>query len=492
MKRSVYTIGSLLILLIAAFIFVLVPIFSGGRAQKRLPAFGKYDGTEIRYEQNSDFANYVARYADYYKNQGLEINNSNYYYIFNYAFNTTVSQLAYRNAVKKSGYTVPKTAVNRALMTYFTDEKGAYSSKLYKKAVNDNPAGVEDLRKDIIGTLTTQRYAEDSFGGQTPLGKETLYGLKASTAEAEFISKLGENQKSLNLAVFNMDEFPQTEKVAYGKANAEKFVKYDFSVITVSDKSKAESVAKRIANNEITFADAVSEYSTKSYSTDSGKINNKYHYQIEKFLVNKDDMAKISALDVDAVSEPLQTSVGYTIFKADSAAIQPNFTEDATVSTVYNYLTTNEFSVIENYFTARAEEFATAAANGFSAACTRFNAKKVSVPAFPVNYGDLSVANKLDTSLEGLSGASTNETFLKAVASLGAGEISKPIVNSRSVLVFQVEKANVKPEEPVPAEAIKDELTNYDASSAQAALLASPKLENNLSDVFFKYMMNNN
>ena len=40
MKRSVYTIGSLVILLIAAFIFVLVPIFSGGKAQKRMPAFG--------------------------------------------------------------------------------------------------------------------------------------------------------------------------------------------------------------------------------------------------------------------------------------------------------------------------------------------------------------------------------------------------------------------------------------------------------------------
>ena len=87
MKRSVYTIGSLIILLIAAGIFVLVPIFSAGMGHKRLPAFGKYDGTEIRYEQGTDFANYVANIAENFKNSGREINDSNYDYIFEYAFN---------------------------------------------------------------------------------------------------------------------------------------------------------------------------------------------------------------------------------------------------------------------------------------------------------------------------------------------------------------------------------------------------------------------
>lgn len=494
MKRSVYTIGSLIILLIAAFIFVLVPIFAGGKGQKRMPAFGSYDGTEIRYEQNTDFANYVARYADYYKNQGIEINNSNYYYIFNYAFNATVTQLAAKKAVKKSGYQIPKTAVNRALMPYFTDETGKYSSKLYKIALKDRPAQIEDMRNELTATLVSQRYAEDSFGGQTPFGKASLYGLKSSEKETAFISKMGENQKSFNLAVFNMNEYPESEKVAYGKANAEKFVKYDFSVITVDDKSKAESIAKRIANNEITFADAVSQYSNKSYSsTDSGKINNKYQYQIEKFLADKNDLETLKNLAVDAVSAPVKTTVGYTLFRNDSAAVQPDFKDSAVINTVYSYLNSNEFSVIENYYTERAKKFAEAAkAKSFAAAVTQFNAKKVDVPAFPVNYGDLSVMNKLNTSLDGLAGASTNETFIKAAMKLKKDELSEPIVNGRNILVLQLNKDNVKPEDPIPQEALKDELTNYDATSAQSALLSSPKLVNNLSDVFFKYIMNNN
>ena len=149
---------------------------------------------------------------------------------------------------------------------------------------------------------------------------------------------MGNGQRSFNMAVFNMSDYPDSEKVAFGKANSQKFVKYDFSVITVSDKAKAASLLKRINENAITFEDAVSE-SQKIYSNDSGKINSKYHYQIEKFLKQAEDMEKLAALEEGAVSEPVQTSVGYSIFKANSAKTEPDFSSSETVRTVYNYLT---------------------------------------------------------------------------------------------------------------------------------------------------------
>lgn len=491
MKKSFYTIGSLIILLIAAFIFVLVPIFAGGRVSNNLPAFGKYDGTEIKYEQNSEFANYVARYAEYYKNQGIEISNSNEYYIFNYAFNTTVTQLAYQKAVKKSGYVVPTTAINRAVRPYFADETGNFSQKLYNIALKDRPDDIAALRDDFRSTLTTQRYAEDSFGGQSVLGNDVLYGLKKNSKEASFLKEMSEGQRTLNVASFNMADYPDSEKVAYGKANSEKFVKYDFSIITVADKGKAASLAKRIKGNEITFADAVSE-SQKSYSNDSGKINSKYHYQIEKFLANKEDMAKITGLNIDEVSDPVQTTVGYSIFKVDTAAKTPDFKDEATIRTVYNYLTANEFSHIEDYYTETAKAFATVAKNkGFNAACTQYNVKKASVPAFALNYGNASVLTKLDTSIDGLSGTDRNETFLKTAFGLKNGELSAPIVNNRNVIVMQVTGSDLKAADPIPAEALADELSNFDTSSAQQALLTSPKLVNNVQDVFFNHMMKN-
>lgn len=492
MKRSVYTIGSLIILLIAAFIFVLVPIFQGGKMGKRLPVFGKYDGTEIRYEQDTDFYNYVARYAEYYKNQGIEIKDSAQFYLFNYAFNATVTELAYKKAVAKAGYKVPETAINRAIKPYFTDDNGNFSQKLYNISVSNNSDSVASLRNQIASTLTTSRYAEDSFGGQTALGNGTLYGLKTSGAEADFIHEMGNGQRSFNMAVFNMSDYPDSEKIAFGKANAEKFVKYDFSVITVSDKAKAASILKRINENAITFEDAVNE-SQKIYSNDSGKINSKYHYQIEKFLKQPADMEKLAALEEGAVSEPLQTSVGYSIFKADSAKAEPDFSDNTTVRTVYNYLTANEFSHIEDYYKETAKNFSSVAKpRGFNAAVNQYNAKKVSVPEFALNYGGLSVMAKLDTTLDGLSGADTNKNFLTSVFSLKDGELSEPITNGNNILVLQVAKSNVAAQEPIPAEALNDELTNYDVTSAQTALLSSPKLVNNVQEVFYKYFMTNN
>lgn len=493
MKKSVYTIGSLIILLIAALIFVLVPIFQGGKLGGQLPVFGKYDGTEIRYEQNSDFYNYVARYAENFKSQGIEITDSNQYYLFDYAFNATVTRLAYMSAVKKAGYKVPATAVNRVIKAFgqFSDENGEFSQKLYNIQLHNNPDAVASLRADVESSLVANRYSEDSFGGQTPFGSETLYGLKVSDAEAKFIQKMGNSQSSFNAAVFNMNDYPDSEKKAYGKANAQKFVKYDLSVITVADKAKASSIAKRISENAVTFADAVSE-SQKNYSNDSGKINSKYHYQIEKFLKNAEDMEKIASLKADEVSEPIQTNVGWSLFKADKASVQPDFNSTEVIRTVYNYLTANEASHIENYYNETAKAFATVAKNkGFNAAVTQYNAKKVSIPAFALNYGGLSVLSKLNTSLDGLSGADRNENFLKTAFGLKKGEISEPVTNGRNIIVLQLSESGIAAKDATPLEALTDEFRNYNSSSAQSALLSSPKVVNNVYDTFYNYFKKN-
>ena len=80
MKKSFYTVGSLVILLIAAFVFVLVPVLAGHNPGANIPAFGKYEGTEIRYG-DSDFDNYLSNYAEYYKQQGYDYSKS-YYSLF--------------------------------------------------------------------------------------------------------------------------------------------------------------------------------------------------------------------------------------------------------------------------------------------------------------------------------------------------------------------------------------------------------------------------
>jgi hypothetical protein len=488
MKKSFYTIGSLIILLISAVVFVLVPAMLGHGDKNKLPPFGKYDGIEIKYEQGSDFADYVSRYADMLKNQGQEVDTQAYYYIFNYAFNATVQKIAFSKAVQKSGYTVPQSAVNRAMLPYFSDSNGKYSPKLYKEA----PASsIESMQKEFRSTLITGRYSDDCFGSQNAVGKEALYGLKASSAETAFLQNIGKTSRTFNMVSFDMKDYPDSEKIAYGTANAKKFVKYNMSVITCEDKSKASSVAKRLANNEIKFADAVGEYSKKTYSNENGKLTNAYYYQLEKIVKNADDLKAVTTLAKGTVSKVIQTNEGFSLFYADDTPVQPDFTNDATIKDVYNYLNMYESGHIEDYYTNLAKDFAAAAsANSFDEACTQFNLTKTEVAAFPLNYGSVSLAGSVDTKNEALSGADTNESFLKTAFTLKQNEISVPVVNGKKVLVLQFtgeSTAEVLPE----ASTLKGEISNYDQSSASAMLMKSPKLENNLTTVFFKNFMKN-
>ena len=147
------------------------------------------------------------------------------------------------------------------------------------------------------------------------------------------------------MAVFSTKDYPAEEKIRFGKENAAKFNSYDMSVITVDDKATATKVAKRIQNGEITFEDAVTEYSDKNFSNSEGKLTNKFQYQIENILANKADLAKVVDLATDSVSEVIETTIGFSIFKANGDKTPLNFDEASAATTIGNYMTNYEASV---------------------------------------------------------------------------------------------------------------------------------------------------
>jgi parvulin-like peptidyl-prolyl isomerase len=481
MKKSVYTIGSLIILLICAFVFVLLPALTGiSSKQEKLPAFGKYNGKEIKYEQGTDLYNFVSYYGQMVQsqNQNQQIDTSSYYYIFNYAFNSTVLKMAYADAVDKSGYIVPNESINRSMAAYFTDETGKYSSKIYKQTPEST---IIRMRKDAEGNLTSARYSDDNFGSNTDtLGTEQLFGIKESDAELDFLTSCNTNKRGFDMVVFNTNDYPTEEILKFANKNTQKFVKYDLSVITTEDESKAKTVIKRLNNNEITFADAVSEYSTKNFSNTEGKITGSYQYQVENILDNKEDISVIAALSSDSPSSIIKTTTGYSIFKKDSNSVNPDFDNETVINDVTTYINNYEMSVIEDYFVAKATDFTTLAINSnFDSACSKLSYDKITIEPTPLNYGNVSAFKTLSTNVYGLD---TNETFLKTAYSLNKGDISKPIVVNKNIVVVQyTTEDNSISEEPVAFTS----LSSYDENAAQNFIMDNPKLENNLSEVFF-------
>ncbi len=481
MKKSVYTIGSLIILLICAFVFVLLPALTGiSSKQEKLPAFGKYNGKEIKYEQGTDLYNFVSYYGQMVQaqNQNQQIDTSSYYYIFNYAFNSTVLKMAYSDAVSKSGYIVPKESVNRSMVSYFTDETGKYSSKIYKQTAEST---INQMRKDAEENLISARFSDDNFGSTTDtLGSEQLFGIKESDAELDFLTAGNTNKRGFDMVVFNTDNYPTEEVLNFANKNTQKFVKYDLLILTTEDESKAKKVLTRLGNNEITFADAVSEYSTKNFSNTEGKITGSYQYQIESILDNKEDIATISTLANDTNSSIIKTTTGYSIFHCNGSSTTPDFQDETTLNDVTSYMKNYEMSAIEDYFVSKATDFTTLALNSdFTSACTKLDYEKITIEPIPLNYGNVSAFKTLNSNVYGLD---SNETFLKTAFSLKKGDISKPMVVNKNIVVVQyTTEDNSVSEEP----AAFTELTSYDETAAQNFIMDNPKLENNLTEVFF-------
>ncbi len=488
MKRNtVYTLGSLIILLICAFCFVVLPAVEGRTSRNQggdTPVFGKYNGKEIKYEQGSEFANFVSQYGQMYQMRGQQLDQTTYYQIFNQAFKSTVMNYAYSEAVKKSGYVVPKTAITRSILPYFQDENGNYSSKLYKQASDDIK---QDLHNSAESALIADRFANDNFASNDErVGITPLYGLKNSEAEKKFIASMNKEQRSFNVAAFSKSDYPLEEKLKFANQNAALFNKYDMSIVTVEEKSNAESIAKRIANNEITFEDAISEYSEKTYSSSDGKLTNAYQYQISNILQNKDDLAAITGLSAGATSDIIQTNTGYSIFKNNAAVTKPDFNSEDLQRVVSTYISAYELTLIEDYFTAKANDFIKEAkASDFTSAAEKLNVKTSEISQFPLNYGNVSVLNSLDTSAEGMSNADKNENFLKTAFSLKLNELSEPVVLNNNIIVLQYTKAGSSVDDDVNVNL----LVSYDQTSATDSIMKSDKLEDNFLTVYFDNYM---
>lgn len=489
MKKTMLFIGSVIILIISAVTFIFIPAMSDGLSQKAL-VFGKYGNKKIEYKQGTEFANAVANYSEMYRNQGQELNDTAYFYIYNYAFNSAVQAVAYAESVKKSGYFPSEKAISRAMLPYFSDEDGNYSQAIYNSIPQED---IKNLRSQISKSFVWNRYSEDLLGSQAEVNGHKMFGLKSSQKELEFLAKMGAEKHSFDMAVFNKADYPVSEVKAYAQENKEKFSKFNLSIISVKEASQAKKVLNQIKNNEITFADAVNEYSDKAYSGSDGLITTNFGYQISEMLKNEDSYEQLSSLKSEELSDVIETNAGFAIFRCNLEKTEANIDDEATLASVKDYITEREVSKIEDFYIQKAESFKNDAQNSnFERACFVANCKYVSVPAFPLNYDNSPMFETVSSDVKELSSALTNENFLQTAFSLKEGEVSSPVVLGESVVVLKstgIQNDSVTDE---MTDSISSKVAEFDSSASQTALFNSDKVENKVSEVFFNEIMANN
>ncbi|MGI5077691.1 peptidylprolyl isomerase [Treponema maltophilum] len=484
--KTFLSVGSVIILVLAAISFIVIPAMLPG-SQRQLPPVGSYRGTKIEYTTGSYFANAVDYYdreeREQLKKQNKSSNGGFSFNTFNQAFRDAVMMAAFTDEVKRSGYVAPASLVERSMLMlrYFQNENGEYSAKIYRDTPDSRKI---EIQNETEKQLIFNRYSED------------IAGIKVSDAEVQFVLNMNYPSRSFDAAFFSTSDYPKEEAAAFGKNHAELFKKYDLSVITTATEAEAKKVANRLQHNELVFSDAVSEYSTKQYSDENGVLNGRYHYQLKNIIKAEDKFKEITELAPGSISGAVETTTGWSVFTCTGASENADFSDQSVVDTVYNYMTVYEAGTIEEYFINIAKDFsAQAAVKDFYEAAEAFNAQTATVPAFPINYGNTQLLNSIQFRLvPQLTGAQSNEKFLTTAFSLSEKEISEPLVVERNIVVLRLKNVETEDTEAdVMRMFYSQYYNNYAAQSnaraVQSFFMASPHLKNNMLNVFFKYFM---
>lgn len=487
--KSGSKIGAVIILIISALVFLpfgASAVFQSVFNRRKANSYGSYGGRQITYEPGSKFFTAVSNLAKSYQNMGYKIDDRSYYSIMNQAFKQTVLDMAFTDAVKKSGYSVPKSAVNREVAKAFTDSSGTFLQKRYNQM---SQADLAALKADISGSLVYGRYVSDVLGtgSENSLNGIPLYGLKRSSSEKQFLAKMGAEKHSFEAAAFSTGNFPAEEAAAFGRNNAQKFRRYSFSVITADEESEAKSLHKQISGNEITFEDAASEKSQKYYSEPDGKMAASFRYQLENMLASADSIQELESLQTGEVSGIIQTMRGYSIFRCDGPAAEADFSDEKTQNAILSYMKASEKGYIENYYMEIADNFVSEAAlASFDSACEKFNVEKKEISPFPINYGDTDLFKKTDSPDIFALLPSNEEAYVQAF-SLGPGEIGAPFVLGSNVIVLKCTGIETDSSSEVTDQAVAE----ADMSALQTELFASSKVEDNFFATYISLMSEN-
>lgn len=486
-KKLALSIGSTIIFVLAVVSFIFLPGVLRSAVRQAKP-FGYYYGTPITYEQGSLLAqnvNYMQQLAQ------LQGQSANQYVIFYNAYNQTVQQMAASRQVRKSGYTIPRSDISREMALYFVDENGNYSARLF----NETPESRKlEIQKGLTDSLTLRRYSEDLLGAQEN-GALPTYGLKTSSKELPFIHEMADKNRAFKMASFSFSDYPLDQAAVFGREHADLFTKYDLSVLSFDTEAQAKNVIRQLEANEVVFEDAVSSLSTKYYGDSEGKLTNSYRYQLREMLSSEDSLEAVAALTPQSFSAPIAAANGFVVFRCDGEPVQADMENADMQQVAYDYMKIYESGQIEQYFTDRARDFSAAAIrSGFDAAGEQFGAKITDIPAFPLNYGSVSLYSSVPSSEPELSGASSNENVLRTLFSLRENELTDPLVLSGAVAVFQLteETGATDLSRALIDSSYQMSKMQFDAVAMQNAIMNDDNFTDHFFEVFFSEFMNRN
>jgi parvulin-like peptidyl-prolyl isomerase len=475
-------IGTVVILALTIVSFVLVPAFvpEAGRGQNADLTFGSYDKVPITYVPGNYFAQYQATLAQRYQNS---MDPNNYmdmsFQIWQQAFNAAAVHTAILQELKTSDYSVPSETVDKQVAMLF-QENGHFNAAQYQRLSNNDQLALwRQTRDDIAKRL----YVAD------------VTGLQKNTAEADFIAQMASLQRSFDMAVFPVDDYPDSEVLAYVNENPNLFRSIHLSKITInSGEREARQILASVKDGTSSFEDAARTHSQDSYAEKGGDMGIKLDYELVTDIPDEETREKVIALGKGEFSELIKLDTGWAFFRAEDAVQPANTAEEAMLVKARSYLRDFERGRMEDWAVAQAQDFiALARESGFDKALEQRGMEKRGFGPVPLNYGNVDLFTTLGSfGIQQLSNASTNENFWKIAFSTPLNSSSEPFVQDSNVLVLYPNQETAA--EASSIEGIASTYSEYWLSymtelSMQSYFLESEKMDNRFFATYFRYFM---
>lgn len=420
---------TILILAVIAVALVGAPAISGAVGSNRA-VFGEYDGEEIIIAPGNYFSRTYQNVASYYQQLEIEVTDQVYYSVWQTAYYETVFHAALLTDAEKSGVDVSSDAVDRAIALWPEFQvDGRFSSAEYQNMSSQNRLALREYLQEVL--VASQ--VRSDVASTTELSQD----------EIDFLAAMASPEHRYTFVEFGFDTFPDSEVIAYGEANSERFRKISISQITIdSSLSDAESIRQQAIDRTSSFEDLARNQSKDEFSEEAGERGWVYYWDLEFDFEDVTQVGDLFDLADGEISPVYETGTRWRIYRVDEAPIDPDFADTEILDEVRTYLSTFERGIVEDYMRVQADAFTQAArVEGFASAALGINQQPQLTEYFPVNYGNASYFPSITAGSNAAISTSGayREEFIQQLFTLEFGEVSDPIVLRDFVFVFQLD-----------------------------------------------------
>lgn len=479
-------IGSVVILVIVVVTFIGAPVATSTVGSRRL-VFGRYDREEILYQPGNFFARQYEVVAQSLRDSGNAANlELQLRLAWREAFNRTVLHKAVLLAADDAGVTISEEKVDELIAQ---DPRflvgGRFDAEAFQNTSNQERFALRNFHRE---NATFDRVIRDA-----------LTATRFSDAEKQFVGEMTGPQRSFQVVRFPFSEFPEEQVAAFLTENLDLFSTLDLSVITLADEDEAANVREQALSPANPFGDLARQYSRDTYADQGGEIGSAYGYELQQELTDPADIAILLSLDEGDTSEPIETTSGWSIYRANAAPAAPSASsvenDEEILAEARSYMEIYEQGRIQDYVRQEAATFATIAnTSGLTASAADAGRDVLSTGFFPINYGNVQYFGRVQSSeIPELSDAAFRESFFETAFSLSEGEVSEPVLLRQSALVMQLdEEREVRAEDSSFIYDFYDSIARqFYSEGIETAFVDDEKLDDNFVEAFNRYVLGN-